>query len=81
MKMETAILLFCVHFQPLSRVQLFAISWTIASVHGILQAKILEWVSMPSSRDLHDPGIEAMNLMSAALARRFFTTSTTWEAQ
>ena len=25
---------------------------------GILQARILEWVAMPSSRDLHDPGIE-----------------------
>jgi len=25
---------------------------------GILQARILEWVAMPSSRDLPDPGIE-----------------------
>ena len=25
---------------------------------GILQARIPEWVAMPSSRDLHDPGIE-----------------------
>ena len=25
-------------------------------VHGILQARILEWVAMPSSRDIHDPG-------------------------
>ena len=25
---------------------------------GILQAKILEWVAMPSSRDLPNPGIE-----------------------
>ena len=29
-----------------------------SSVHGILQARILEWVSMPSSRDLPNPGIE-----------------------
>ena len=28
------------------------------SVHGILQAKILEWVSTPFSRDLPDLGIE-----------------------
>ena len=29
-----------------------------SSVHGILQARILEWVAMPSSRDvLPDPGI------------------------
>ena len=27
-----------------------------SSVHGILQARILEWVAMPSSRDLPDPG-------------------------
>ena len=29
-----------------------------SSVHGIVQARILEWVAMPSSRDLPDPGIE-----------------------
>ena len=28
------------------------------SVHDILQAGILEWVAIPSSRDLPDPGIE-----------------------
>ena len=28
------------------------------SVHGILQAKILEWVAMPSSGDLPHPGIK-----------------------
>ena len=26
-------------------------------VHGILQARILEWVAMPSSRGLPNPGI------------------------
>ena len=26
-------------------------------VHGILQARILEWVAMPSSRGCSDPGI------------------------
>ena len=36
---------------------------------------------MPSSRDLPDPGIESMSVMSPALAGGFFTTSTTWEAQ
>ena len=29
-----------------------------SSVHGILQERILEWVAMPSSKDLPDPGIE-----------------------
>ena len=29
-----------------------------SSVNGILQARILEWVAMPSSRDLPNPGIK-----------------------
>ena len=43
---------------------------------GILQARILEWVTMPFSRDLPDPGIKSMSLLSPALVGRFFTTST-----
>ena len=35
---------------------------------------------MPSPRDLPKPGIEPMSFMPPALAGRFFTTSTTWEA-
>ena len=29
-----------------------------SSVHGIFQARILEWVAIPSPGDLPDPGIE-----------------------
>ena len=29
-----------------------------SSVHAILQARILEWVAIPFSRDLPDPGIK-----------------------
>ena len=29
-----------------------------SSVHGILQARILEWVAIPFSGDLPNPGIE-----------------------
>ena len=29
-----------------------------SSVHGILQARILEWVTIPSPEDLPNPGIE-----------------------
>ena len=36
---------------------------------------------MPSSRGFPNPGIEPATLLSLALAGRFFTTSTTWEAQ
>ena len=31
---------------------------TGSSVHGILQARILEWIAISFSRDLPDPGIE-----------------------
>ena len=37
-----------------------------SSVHGILQARILEWVVMPSSGDLPDPGIEPATLAAPA---------------
>ena len=37
------------------------------SVYGVLQAGILEWVGMPSSRDLPDPGIEPKSPVAPAL--------------
>ena len=40
-----------------------------SSVHGILQARILEWVPFPSLGDLSDPAIEPV---SPALAGGFF---------
>ena len=78
----------------LSHVPLFATPWTGAHQAplsmGILQARILKWVAMPSSReddwsglpfptqgDLPDPGFE---LEPSASAGGFFTTSTTLEA-
>ena len=42
-----------------------------SSIHGISQTRILEWVAIPSSGDLPDPGIE---LSSIALAGGFFNT-------
>ena len=52
----------CVCAQSLSRVQPCVTPWTVAhqaplSV-GILQARIVEWVAIPPSGDLPDPGIE-----------------------
>ena len=38
-----------------------------SSVHEILQARILEWVAMPSSKDLSDPGIKPTSLTPPAL--------------
>ena len=51
-----------------------------SSVHGILQARILEWIApCPPPGDLPNPGIEPTSLASPALAGGFFTTGTTWE--
>ena len=49
-----------------------------SSVHGILQATILEWLTMPPPGDLPDPGIEQASPSYPALAGRLFTTSGTW---
>ena len=51
------------------------------SVHGILQAKLLEWLLFPPPGDLPDPGTEPTSLIFPALAGGIFTTSTTWEAK
>ena len=52
-----------------------------SSVHGILQARILEWVAMLSSRGPSPPGTEPTALSSLALAGRLLTISTVaWEA-
>ena len=48
--------------QSLSYVQLFATLWAVAHQAplsmGILQARILEWVAMPTTGNLPNPGIE-----------------------
>ena len=55
-----------------------------SSVHGILQARILEVVCDSHLQGIFltkrsDPGIEPASPISPALAGRFFTTSATWE--
>ena len=49
-----------------------------SSVRGILQARILEWVAMPSSRGTSQPrnGTEV-----SCIVGDFFTSRATWEAQ
>ena len=68
-----------------SRVQLFEIPLMEACQASlsmeILQAGILEWIAMPSSRGFSHPRIKPVSLMSPALAGWFFTTSAMWEAQ
>ena len=59
--------------------------WTVAHQAllsmGLLQARILEWVAMLSSRGSSAPRYQRdpASLMSSALAGEFFTTSATWE--
>ena len=45
-----------------------------SSVHGISQARILEWVAFPLPGDLPYLGIKPKSLVSPALTGRFFTT-------
>ena len=49
-----------VKVKSLRRVRLFATPWLPGSaVHGIFQARILEWAAISSPGDLPNPGIEA----------------------
>ena len=50
-----------------------------SSVRGILQARMLEWVHMPSSRDSSWPRDRPSISMSSTLPGGFFTTSATWK--
>ena len=50
-----------------------------SSIHGILQARILEWVACPPLGDLSHPGIKLESLMFPALSGSFFITSAIWK--
>ena len=70
----------CVHAKLLQFIQLFAdpldCSPPGSSVHGILQARILEWDSMPSSRGSSQPRDQTLISYASCIGRQFFTTST-----
>ena len=61
-----------------SRVQLFATPWTVVCQAplslGFSRQEYWSGLPFPSPRDLPNPGIEPMSLMSATLAGGFFTT-------
>ena len=67
---------------PFSYVRLFETLWTVVSQAplsmGILQAKILGWVAMPSSRASSQPRDRTQ---VSCIAGRFFTVWATREAQ
>ena len=51
-----------------------------SSVHGISQARVLEWVAISSYKGTSQPRDQTASLASPALSGRFFTTSAIWEA-
>ena len=51
-----------------------------SSVHGILQASILEWVAMPSSWGSSQSRDQTLVSYLPCNGGGFFTTSATWEA-
>ena len=74
---------YCVHAQVLSRVWLFVTPWTVAppgsSVHGIFQARILEWVAISSSRGSSQPRDRAHVSFSSCIGRWILYHWATWE--
>ena len=67
-----------------SCVRLFATLWTIACQAllsmGFSRQEYWSGLPCPPPGDLPNSGIKPMSLTSSALVGRFFTTSTTWEA-
>ena len=51
-----------------------------SSVRGISQSRLLERLPFPPPGALPDSGIKLVFLTSPVLARRFSTTSTTWDS-
>ena len=51
-----------------------------SSVHGILQARILAWIAMLSSRGFSPPKDQTHITYISFIGRGFFTTGATWEA-
>ena len=51
-----------------------------SSVHGIFQARIMEWVAIFYFRGSSQLRIETMSPVSPALAGEFFTNCATWDA-
>ena len=74
----------CAVLSRFSCVRLFATLRTIACQAllsmGFSRQEYWNGLSCPPPGDLPNSGIEPMSLTSSALVGRFFTTSTTWEA-
>ena len=56
-------------------------SLPVFSVHGISQARILEWVVLSSPEDLPNPGVEPMFLALAVIGMGILYCQVTMEAR
>ena len=63
--------------KSLSCVRLFVTPWTVASIHGIFQARVLEWGAISSSRGSSQPRDRTQ---VSRIAGRHFTVWATTEA-
>ena len=68
------------HFSCLTPCELMDCSPPSSSVHEILQARILEWAAMPSSRGSSWPMDQTHVSYVFCIAGGFFTTEPTWQA-
>ena len=72
-KVDTCLTPMCVFV--LSHVWLFLTSWTVdrqtplSTIHQIFQEKMLEWITISYPRDLPDPGIKPVSLVSYSLSQ------------
>ena len=72
-----------VHYKSLSCVWLFSTLWIVASkllCSWILQARIVEWFTMPSSRRSSWPRNWTHVYYASCIAGGFFTINTPWKA-
>ena len=69
------------HVRMFGCVWLFVSPWTIAHVHGILQARLLEWVAIPSSRGSSQPRDQTRVSCVSCMGNWILYHCTTWEAQ
>jgi len=70
-------------FSCFSCVQLFVTPWTVdlqASVHGIFQARILEWMAISSSRGSSQPRDQTHISCVSCIGRQILYHCITWEA-
>ena len=79
--MRCACVCVCVYSIVSNSLQPMDSSPPVSSVHGILQARIMERVARPSSRGSSQPRDQTCISCVSCIGRRFFTNCATWGAQ